>query len=299
MDALPVSPSLRPVSGGYLSAVGARISGHDLNPLDSGSPPAILISQSTARIFGPGRQIGRFVDWHFKDRVIQLQVVGVVSDLRNTVAEREPFPEVFIDYRNVLKVSQQLGEGPLWQHERALGLLSFAVRTRGKPAAVVPAVTHLVRDVDPNAGIDAIVPLEQLVSSSVARPRFYAVLLGAFAGVAGVLAAIGIYGVLAYAVTQRTQEIGIRMALGARRRQVLMPVLFRGLLLTIVGVAAGLAAASVGTRLLQGMLFGVMPLDRATFVTVSLLFGIVAAVASYLPARRATKVDPMIALRHE
>jgi putative ABC transport system permease protein len=163
----------------------------------------------------------------------------------------------------------------------------------------VPAVSQIVHDVEPTAGIDGILPLERLVASSVARPRFYAVLLGVFAGVAGLLAAIGIYGVLAYAVTQRTQEIGIRMALGARRWQVLAPVLRSGLLLTVTGVTLGLAAASASTRLLQGMLYGVTPLDRPTFLGVSLLFGLVAAIASYVPAYRATKVNPIVALRHD
>ena len=113
------------------------------------------------------------------------------------------------------------------------------------------------------------------------------------------LAAIGIYGLLAYAVIQRTQEIGIRMALGARRAQVLGLVLRRGLVLTAVGVALGLAAAAAATRLLQGMLFGVTPLDPKTFAAVSASFGLVATLASYVPARRATKVDPMVALRSE
>src|SRR4029077_15470391 len=135
-----------------------------------------------------------------------------------------------------------------------------------------------------NAGIDAMIPLEKLVASSVARPRFYAAVLGVFAGVAGILAAVGIYGVLAYAVVQRTREIGIRMALGAQRVQVLALVLRNGLILTATGIAVGLAGAATGARLLQGMLFGITPLDPQTFVAVSLLFGLVAMVASYLPA---------------
>jgi putative ABC transport system permease protein len=143
------------------------------------------------------------------------------------------------------------------------------------------------------------IPVEQLVSSSVARPRFYAVLLGVFAGVAGCLAATGIYGVLAYAVVQRTQEIGIRMALGAQRAQVLALMLRQGLILTAIGVALGILGAAAGTRLLEGMLFGITPLDLRTFVAVSFVFSLVALLASYVPARRATKVNPMVALRNE
>jgi len=178
-------------------------------------------------------------------------------------------------------------------------LLSFAVRTRGEPASAIPVVSQIVRSVDPNAGIDAIIPMVRLVASSVARPRFYAVLLGVFAGVAGLLAAIGVYGVLAYAVVQRTQEIGIRMALGARRGQVLALVLRKGVLLMAIGIGLGLVGAAAGTRLLHGMLFGITPLDPKTFMAVSLMFGLVATFACYVPAHRATKVDPMVALRNE
>jgi ABC-type antimicrobial peptide transport system permease subunit len=156
-----------------------------------------------------------------------------------------------------------------------------------------------VRAVDANAGIESLLPMEQLVAGSVARQRFYAVMLSVFAGVAAILAAIGIYGVLAYAVVQRTREIGIRMALGAQRAQVLRLILGRGAMLTAIGIALGLAGAAVGTRVLQDLLFGITPLDPQTFIAVSLLFGLVATVASYLPARRATTVDPMVALRSE
>ena len=143
------------------------------------------------------------------------------------------------------------------------------------------------------------IPMDRLVASSIARPRFYAVLLGVFAGVACALAAIGVYGVLAYDVIQRTHEIGIRMALGAQRSQVMGLVLRKGVMLTAVGIAIGLAAAAATTRVLQGMLYGLSPLDPQTFVAVSLLFGLVAIAAAYVPARRATGVDPMVALRTE
>jgi len=147
--------------------------------------------------------------------------------------------------------------------------------------------------------LDNVATMEQRLATSIARPRFYAVLLGVFAGVAGLLAAIGIYGVLAYAVVERTQEIGIRMALGAQRRNVLALVLRKGAILTLAGISLGLAGAVAATRLLQTMLFGVAPLDPATFAAVSSMFGAVATLASYVPARRATRVDPMIALRRD
>ena len=164
---------------------------------------------------------------------------------------------------------------------------------------MIAEVSRIVRSVDANAGIDAIVPLERLVASSVTRQRFYAVILGLFAGIAAVLALIGIYGVLAYGVAQRTQEISVRIALGAEGRAVLALMLRQGLAVTTIGIGLGLAGAAAATRVLQTMLFGVTPADLTTFVTVSLMFGIVAACASYVPARRATRVNPIIALRAE
>ncbi len=165
----------------------------------------------------------------------------------------------------------------------AIGFLSLAIRTAGDPFAAIPALARAVRDAEPNAGIESMLPMDRLVFSSLARQRFYAVLLAVFAGVAALLAAIGIYGVLAYAVVQRTREIGIRMALGAQRAQVLALVLRQGAILTAAGIAAGLAGAVAATRLLQGLLFGITPLDPQTFIVVALLFGLVATIA-LLPA---------------
>jgi putative ABC transport system permease protein len=302
MRAYPDRPRLRPISDGYLTAVGARVlEGRDLEPADTtGATPAIVISRTVARrFFGAGRAAGQAVNWHMPKGLTPLHIVGVVEDLRNTSPDREPYPEIFINYRQLLALQQQWGESTLRQNEYAIGLLSFAIRVRGQVASAGPAVGEIVRSVDPNIGIDAILPLERLVASSVARPRFYAVLLGVFAGVAGCLTAIGVYGVLAYAVVQRTREIGIRMALGAQRSQVLALVLRKGAALTTIGITLGLIAASVGTRVLQGLLFGITALDPTTFIVVSLIFGLVALLACYLPARRASRVDPMVALRVE
>lgn len=300
----PVRPGLRAVSHGYLTAVGARlIAGRELEAADTTtSTPVIVISRAIARrYFGAGSAIGRFVDWYPGQGLpaLQMQVVGVIEDVRNESPDREAHPEIFVDYRQLLALQQRWGRTAPQQDNTALGFLSFAVRTRGDPAFAAPAVGKIVRSIDANVGIDAMIPMDRLVMTSVARWRFYAVVVGAFAAVAGVLAAIGIYGVLAYAVMQRTQEIGIRMALGAQRAQVLTLVLHKGLILTTIGIALGLVGAVAGTRFLQGMLFGITPLDPKTFVVVSLMFVLVATFASYLPARRATKVDPMVALRCE
>ena len=303
MHADPVRPLVRAVSHGYLTAVGVRLlDGREFAAIDAASSrPVIVISRTVARrFFGDISPVGQFVDWHpGREPAIPVQVIGVVEDVRNTTPDRAGNPEIFLEYRQLLAFQQRWGDSPQRQEQLAIGFLSFALRTRGNPASAAPAVAQVVRSVDPQAGIDALIPMERLVASSVARPRFYAVLLAVFAGVAGLLAAIGIYGVLAYAVIQRTQEIGIRMALGAPRAHVLALVLRQGVILTTIGIVLGLAGAVGATRVLQGMLFGITPLDPATFVAVSLLFGFVAMLASYVPARRSTKVDPMVALRTE
>jgi putative ABC transport system permease protein len=303
MRADPMRPLVRAVSDGYLTAVGARLlNGREFEPADAtASLPAIVISRTVARrYFGAANPVGQLVEWHAaKGPASPVQVVGVVEDVRNGSPDRDPNPEIFVQYRQLLALQQRWGDSTQRQEQIAIGFLSFAVRTAGNPAYAAPRVAEIVRSVDPNAGIDAMIPLDRLVASSVARPRFYAVLLGVFAGVAGALAAIGIYGVLAYGVMQRTKEIGIRMALGAQRAQVLTLVLRRGVILGTVGIALGLAGAVGATRLLQTMLFGVTPLDPATFVAVALMFGLVALLASYVPARRATRVEPTVALRSE
>ena len=161
------------------------------------------------------------------------------------------------------------------------------------------AVQKKIRSVNPDQPIDDVKTMWQVVSDNVGQPRFYTVLLAAFAAVALILAIAGLYGVLSYAVSQRGHEIGIRMALGASRRVVLAMVIRNGLVLTVIGIAVGLAAALALTRLLTSLLYEVKPTDPVTFVAVSLLLLAVALLACYIPARRAAKVDPMVALRYE
>jgi putative ABC transport system permease protein len=293
----------RTVSDGYLTAMGVPVlDGRDLALRDdANAPPSIVMSRSAAaRHFGSARAVGQIVDWHFDaGMTLPMTVVGVVEDLRQTSPADEVFPEVFADYRQVLAAFATWGQKPLGQDVRAIGFASFALRTAGDPALAIPHVRAIAASVDANVGLDALVPMSRLTASAVAPQRFYAVVLTVFAAVAGSLAAIGIYGMLAYAVVQRTQEIGIRVAVGAQRRDVLALVLRKGLALTTIGIALGLAGAALGTRVLQGLLFGITPLDPQTFFGVSLSFGLVAAFACYLPARRATRVDALVALRSE
>jgi putative ABC transport system permease protein len=294
---------LRSVSDGFLSAMGVPIlEGREFTTNDGATAPVVVVlNRSAARhYFGNADAVGESLEWQYDPMPPrQVTVVGVVEDLRQTSPTDEVAPEIFVDYRQFLPVLTQWKQTDAKQNELAVGFLSFALRTGGDPSAAISEVQQAVNAVDPNIGIDAIVPMTRLVSNTVARQRFYAVMLGTFAAIAAVLAIIGIYGVLAYAVVQRTQEIGIRVALGAQRVQVLGLVLRKGLVLTAIGIALGLIGATAGSRLLQSMLFGVTPLDVQTFATVAAAFAFVAMIACYLPARRATKVDPIIALRAE
>ena len=285
----------RSVSHGFLTAMAVPVlDGREFTPADTAAaPPVIVINRTAAkRFFGDASAIGQRVDWHLDKIPSPMTVVGVVEDVRQESATDPLVAEVFVEYRQYMNL-----EPARDKNESAIGFLSFAVRTSGDPAALVPAVRAVIRTLDPNIGIDAILPMERLEASARARERFYAVVLGVFAGVAALLAAIGVYGVLAYAVVQRTQEIGVRMALGAQRGQVLAMIMRKGLMLTLLGVTVGLAAAAGGARYLESMLFEVKPLDAWTFTIVAVSFTLVAALASYLPARRATRVDPVVALR--
>jgi putative ABC transport system permease protein len=296
-------PRLRSLSAGYLEAAGATLlRGRPIRETDGASAPPVAVINRTVqrRYFGDANPVGSFMDWHGgPGPAVPVQIVGVVADVRQAALSREPWPEVFMDYRQVITLQRRWRASPGAVDALAFGFMSFALRTRGDPARAIPAVRRAITRGDPDAGIDAIAPVDRLVASSVARQRFYAVMLAGFAAIAALLAAVGIYGVLAYAVVERTREIGIRMALGAQRGQVLGAVLGRGVLLAVVGIAVGLVGAAGVTHYLQSMLYGIAPLDRGTFLAVALAFAAVASLASYIPARRATEVDPMVALRTE
>jgi len=310
MQTEPEKPRLKSLSPGYLETMGVPLlSGRYLDERDGAPGPVkIVVNRAVAkRYFGDANPVGQNLVWRTGQGLnpslqpfdAPLEIVGVVEDIRQGRVAVPAYAEIFMDYRQVRAIHERM-KFPKGRIEQiAFGFMSFGVKTRGNPAELIPAVREMVRAVDPGASIDAIHTMEEMVGYSTARQRFYAVLLGIFAGVAGLLAAIGIYGVLAYAVVQRTQEIGVRMALGAERRQVLALILRRGLLVSVAGITVGLIGAFAGARYMQSMLFGVEPRDPGTFVAVAVAFAVVAMIASYLPARRATKVDPMVALRVE
>ena len=211
-----------------------------------------------------------------------ITIVGVVGDTKPRELHSEPVAELYMPY------AQQPEPG-----------MSLMIRYRSSSTGVAAAVRNEVLALDKNQPVYSIRTLDSVLSESVAGPRFRTMLLGVFACVALILAGVGIYGVIAYAVSQRTQEIGIRMALGARATDVLKLVLKHGMKLILIGVAVGLAGAFALTRLLTTLLFGVTPTDAATFATVSVGLIVVALFACFIPARRATKVDPLVALRYE
>ena len=177
--------------------------------------------------------------------------------------------------------------------------MSLVVRTDSEPAAIVPAIKNAIRAIDKDQPIFNVKTMDEIISGVVSAQRLAFILLGIFAFLALTLAAVGIYGVTSYSVSQRTHEIGIRMALGARESDVFRLVVGHGLTLGLVGVGLGVAGALVLTRFLTSLLYGIRPTDPLTYLVVSLVLAAVAALASYIPARRATKVDPMEALRYE
>ena len=283
-DQGPATAAVRPVSPGYLRAMGLRlVDGRWLTDADArGERRVILVNESFVRTYLPGEKVvGR--ELPVFDR--PSEVIGIVGDVRHAGLDAEPQPEVYVSHRHSETV-------------RSMGVF-MVIRTSGDPTAVVPALRAAVKSVDPNVPLDSVMTMEARLSASVARPRFYAMLLVAFATLALTLASVGVYGILSYSVSQRRREIGVRMAVGAEARDVLRLVLGQGAGAVAVGLVLGLGAAAVAARALSGLLFGVTARDPAVFAGVTVLLGSIALVACYVPAHRAARVDPLEALREE
>jgi putative ABC transport system permease protein len=270
------------VNAGYFQSMGIPLlRGRELSAADTASSTSVVvINQKLAEELWPGQDpIGK----HFNildDK--QSEVVGVVGNvLDNGLAEP-------VSAESYLAFSQNP-----WAY------VSLAIRTGGAPASVYATVQSMVSEIDPELPVHDMRPMARVVAETVASQRLTLWLVGGFAGVALVLAFVGIYGVMSYSVTERIHEIGVRMALGAQRRDVLRLVVGHGMGIAAAGLVIGAVAAFLATRAMTGLLFGVRPSDPLTYGVIAAVLGFAALAACYFPARRATAVDPLIALRHE
>ena len=275
------------ISPGYLSSIGTPIlRGRDFSEADTAdSMPVALVNVALEKKYWPsqgaiGKQVGPA-----GARYPLMTIVGVVPDVKHISLREEPTPEIY-----VVDTQKQ------WP---SMLNMRVALRTKVEPASMTESVREAIHSLDPELPLAKVATLTTLVDDSLSQPRFAMLLLASFGVLALLLASIGMYGVISYSVMQRTQEIGIRIALGAERRKVFAMVLGQGARLAGLGIAIGLVAALGLTRIMASFLFGVRPTDPLTFAAVSLLLVLIALLACYLPARRATRVDPMVALRHD
>jgi predicted permease len=267
---------------GYLATMGIPVlRGRDIAASDGeGAPPVVLVNETLARELWPGQDpVGRRLIFEVG---VSARVIGVVRDIHQHRLDAAPKPEFYI---SSLQAGFHSG--------------SLVIRTQVDPASIAGAVRRAVWSVDPEQPVMDVFTMDQILDNEVSPRRIQATLLVVFAGLAVLLAAIGLYGVLAYSVGQRWPEFGVRMALGASPRMLLGRVIGQGLTLTLLGLAAGVAAALALSRLLAAFLFGVQATDPATYALVAAVLLLTAGLASYLPGRRAMRVDPLVALRQE
>jgi len=283
-----VKPSVSP---GYFRAMGVPLArGRDFDARDGSDAPgvAIVSEQFARRAWGAQEAIGRRIRLGFAPPAQEpwLTVVGVAGDIRQTALAEDPRPAIYV---------------PIAQAPRPFLLreLSFVVRARTDPTRLVPSIRDRIHGVDPALPIGRVATMTELLANSVSEPRFRAVLVGSFAASALALIAIGMLGVLGYAVARRTREIGVRMALGAQQVDVVGLVVKQALRMTIAGIALGATLAYVLTGVLGKFLFEVSPHDPVVFASAGVALCLLALVASYVPARRASSIDPLVALRTE
>ena len=279
------STDVRVVDAGYFGTMGIPLlrgrnfSDNELRE----AKQVILINEALARQHFPNEEpIGKRLDVAMFEKPTPAEIIGVVGNVRyDSLIDASP-PAVYFPHPDL-----------------AYSFMTLVVRTEGEPAAIAPAIQREIRSLDPNQPVSDVRTMNQVMSEWVSRSRFNTLLLALFAGLATLLSAVGIFGVMNYSVALRTRELGLRLAVGAQPRQVLLLVLKQGFLLTLVGVGLGLAAAFALTRLLSGLLFGVQAFDLTTFASISVFLVMVSLLACYLPARRAMRIDPLSALRYE
>ena len=276
------------IGNDYFKTMKIRLlEGRTFEPQDN-NPDAmrvVIVNQALAKRFWTGSPIGKRVNPGFADPKVWCTIVGVVEDTKNAGMDKPAGPELYFQAK---QANQFLS-----------GNLSFVIRTTNDFASVEGSIRNAVRELDSTLPVYNLRSMDEVVSKSMVQPRFLALLLATFSGIALFLAAIGIYGVMAYSVAQRTQEIGVRMALGARPLHVLRLVFKQSLVMLGIGTVIGLVGAFLLTRLMSTLLFEVTATDPLTYVSVIGLLTVVALLACYIPARRAAKVDPLIALRYE
>jgi putative ABC transport system permease protein len=281
------------IMGDYFGAMGISLKRGRMFSSDErvGKPGVVIISETAARTYWTGQDpIGkrmRFAGPNWST------VIGVAGDVKDAAMQNPAGPHTYTPY---LQVADDTLVMPTWDELRTLRV---AVRTQGDPAALVSTVRGTIASLDPQIAVAEVKTMEGNVQESIAPQRFNLFLLGLFAGIAVFLAAVGVYGVLSYAVTQRTREIGVRVAMGAQRSGILAMTIGEGMKLTLAGAAIGLVGALLLTRLMAGLLYGVTARDPLTFVSVIAVMSLVSLAACYIPARRATQVDPLVALRYE
>jgi putative ABC transport system permease protein len=278
---------LRVVGPGYFNTMQIPlVKGRDFTDADHDeAAPVVVISEKAAAHYWPGQDpIGkRLKPGSATDDIPWRTVIGVVKDVRQNDFIKQPKPQMYWSYHEV----------------RDFPPNALVVRTQVAPLSLAASVRNVIWSVDKDQPVSEIRTMSDIVSQAVARQRFSMLLLGLFAGLALLLAAVGIYGVMSYSVAQRTREIGIRMALGAQKRDVLGMTLRHGLQLVAIGVVIGIAGAVGLTRLMASLLFGVTATDPGTFAAITIILGGVALLAIYIPAMRSMKVDPVIALRYQ
>jgi len=276
------------VGNDYFKTMKIRsLEGRTFEPQDD-NPDAmkvVIVNQALAKRFWTGSPIGRRVNPGFANPKVWFTIVGVVEDTKNAGMDKPAGPELYFQMR---QVNQFLGQN-----------VNFVVRGQNNSAALEGSIRNAVHESDPTLPVYNLWTMNEVVSKSMVQPRFLALLLATFSGIALFLAAIGIYGVMAYSVAQRTQEIGVRMALGARPLHVLRLIFGQSMGMLLIGVVIGLAGAFALTRFMRTLLFEITATDPLTYVSVIGLLTVVALLACYIPARRAAKVDPLIALRYE